>query len=48
MKRAMRLTLIFAAGLAAGTLALAEGEHGLDFSSPPESGSVAPEDGLAA
>lgn len=48
MKQAIRLPLIVAAGLGAGTLALAEGEHGLDLSALPEPGSVALEDGLAA
>jgi hypothetical protein len=48
VRRAIHLPLIVAAGLAVGTLALAEGEHGLDLSALPESGHVAPEDGLAA
>ena len=44
----MRLPLIVAASLGLGTLALAQNEHGLDLSSLPEVGTVAPEDGLAA
>lgn len=44
----MRLPLIVAASLALETLALAEGGHGLDLSTLPEAGTVAPEDGLAA
>ncbi len=44
----MRLPLIVAASLALGTLALAEGGHGLDLSTLAEAGTVAPEDGLAA
>ena len=48
MRQATRLSLIVATSLALGTLALAEGEHGLDLSALPEPGTVAPEDGLAA
>jgi hypothetical protein len=48
MRHAIRLPLIVAAGLAVGTLALAQGEHSLDLSALPEAGTVAPEDGLAA
>ncbi len=43
-----RIPLIVAASLGLGTLALAQGEHGLDLSTLPEVGTVAPEDGLAA
>lgn len=48
MKRTLRLSLIAGASLALGSLALAQGEHGLDLSALPEAGTVAPEDGLAA
>ncbi len=44
----MRLPLIVATSLALGTLALAQGEHGLDMSALPQAGTVAPEDGLVA
>lgn len=44
----MQFPLIVAASLALGTLAIAEGEHGLELSALPDVGTVAPEDGLAA
>ncbi len=48
MRYVARLALIVAAGLATGSVSLAEGKHGLDLSALPEAGTVAPEDGLAA
>jgi hypothetical protein len=48
MKPTLRILLIAATGLALGTLASAEGEHGLDLSALPEIGTVSAEDGLAA
>ena len=48
MRPTLRILLIAAASLALGTLASAEGEHGLDLSALPEVGTVLPEDGLAA
>jgi hypothetical protein len=40
--------VIAAASVVLGTLAPAEGKHGLDLSALPEAGTVGPEDGLAA
>lgn len=48
MRPTLRILLIAATSLALGTLASAEGEHGLDRSALPEVGTVSPEDGLAA
>ncbi|MGB3406040.1 MAG: hypothetical protein WBA67_00960 [Jannaschia sp.] len=48
MRSGLRLPMVVAASFVLGTLALAEGEHGLDLSTLPEAGSVAPEDGLDA
>lgn len=44
----LRIPVILAACLGLASLALAEGEHGLDLSALPEPGTVAPADGLAA
>ena len=43
-----RIPLIVAASLGLGTFALAQSEHGLDLSTLPGVGTVAPEEGLAA
>lgn len=48
MRLGRRVTVIVAVSCALGTLAVAKGEHGLDLSTLPEAGTVAPEDGLAA
>jgi len=48
MTHRARLSLIVLASLVPGTQGLAQGEHGLDLSTLPEQGSVAPEAGLAA
>jgi hypothetical protein len=44
----LRIPVILAVCFGLASLALAEGEHGLDLSALPEAGSVAPADGLAA
>ncbi|SLN76158.1 hypothetical protein [Roseisalinus antarcticus] len=48
MRQTLRTSLVVATSLALGTLALAQGEHGLDLSALPQAGTVAPEEGLAA
>ena len=48
MRQSLRSCLVVATSLAIGTIALAQGKHGLDLSALPEAGTVAPEDGLAA
>ena len=48
MRHRLRVSLIVAASLALGSIALDEGKHGLDLSALPDVSTAAPRDGQAA